>query len=165
MELDLHIVSHFIYTGKELLKNGMISFNSNHEIIELKTTDLKHVESARTQFLSGIVLPAPFLFSEGKHLEQLKKLDIISPDNLVLNISGLTNSQLCRELKEKQEEFKLYGVDCLHLWNAISIAPAKGEGKDYFIKAGNKLPLLNIKGAEPGTFKLNDKSSFHLVRL
>ncbi|MFB6317092.1 hypothetical protein [Saccharicrinis sp. FJH54] len=159
MDLEHRIVSHIIFTGKELIKNGIITYMPDKIIRDVKQTELKHAESARTQFYSGIIVPEIY----NKPFDAVKLTDIlhqnVDPNEFdVLDASGLGYTKLLQVVQQLQVNYNLFGKDFLNFWNKISVNAALRNSEDYAINPGNRIRIVNLRGLDPETYAISAHS-------
>ena len=166
LNLDYHIVSHIVYTGKEVIKNGFITFNSSFEIQKIESKKLSGVESARTQFYSGMILPA--IYSPKTKIISLKEFGVkdLHPDeHAAIDASNIRTAELIAIIRELQIKHNLIGIKFLEFWNKISLNIAEKEGVNFTIEPKNILPLLNLQGLSFVDFIFSDQTKIRTVKL
>ncbi|MFC0876668.1 hypothetical protein ACE01N_08735 [Saccharicrinis sp. FJH2] len=153
MNLEHRILSHKIFTGQEVIKKGIIRYMPDKIITAVEPTHLKHAESARTQFYSGIIVPE--IYNQPFDAVKLKEIlhENMDPNEFeVIDASGLGYTKLLQLLQQLQAEYNLYGRDFLEFWNKISVSAAQQNGEDYSIKPGNRIRIVNLRGLDPESY-------------
>lgn len=166
VNLDYHIVSHLIYTGKAVIKNGFITFNSLFEIQKLESKTLGKAESARTQFYSGMVLPA--IYPPKYEVISLRAFvdNKLNPSEyMAIDASTLRYDELISIVRKLQLKHNLFGDKFLAFWNKLSLNIAKQEEVNYTIEPKNKLPLMNIQGVDLIDYTFSDLTRIKNVKL
>lgn len=159
MDLKHHIVSHHVYTGQELIKNGKITYGQDKIIQSIVSTDLKHAESARTMFYSGLLVPAVFPEATNEvTVEEIYKQSIDVKNIECIDASGMVHSKLIEWLARVQKSQNLYGEAFLAVWNKLSVVPSLRNHQDYAIESGNRIRVLNLRGLDPKTFAISEQS-------
>lgn len=133
-------------------------------IKSIEQTDLKHAESARTQFYSGIIVPDIY----NQPVSSVKLVNIahenLSPDQFeVVDVYGLGYARLLMIIKDLQIKHNLYGNAFLDFWDKISVNAARQNGEDYSITPGNRIRVINLRGFDPETFAISDVSKIFLT--
>lgn len=159
MDLEHRILSHKIFTGQKIIDKGIIRYMPDKIITAVEPTHLKHAESARTQFYSGIIVPEIY----NQPFDAVKLTDIlhqnVDPNGLdVVDASGLGYTKLFQVLQQLQSKYNLLGKDFLNFWNKISVNAALQKGEDYAIKPGNRIRIINLRGFDPETFAISAHS-------
>jgi cytosine/adenosine deaminase-related metal-dependent hydrolase len=102
------ISGHYIFTGRELIKNGVIEIDNSGKIMNVSSLGDEIVEKESTEFFNGIIIPG--LVNAHCHIE-LSSLKGVIPQHT--GMTGFCRMVIsCRDLVEKQIE-AMYEADKL----------------------------------------------------
>jgi hypothetical protein len=165
VNLPYYIAAHFVFTGKSVVKNGIINFTPQGVVSGVEAWGKGAAEKARTRFFSGLVLPSIHLSpNNGTKLSDVILLTDEDFSNLTLiDCSGLLLQEIAILLMKIQQRFDLTGDAFLDFWKILCQTDKAAVGKTTYIEPGNACSLMQLFGIEPLNWLLNSKTVLKLI--
>jgi hypothetical protein len=165
VNLPYHIAAHFVFTGKSVVKNGIINFTPQGVVSGVEAWGKGAAEKARTRFFSGLVLPS--LQQSPNNGTKLSDVILLTDEDFsnltLIDCSGLLLQEIAILLMKIQQRFDLKGDAFLDFWKILCKTDESTVGKTTYIEPGNACSLMQLFGIEPLNWLMNSNTVLKLI--